>query len=145
MLKHLRVRTPLLLAALIVWLGIFASGTWGLYARWEHFDTALHALGGLAAAWFGLALLQDELTHLAFWKQLLVFVSFATLAGVLWEFAEYQANFLRETAPWLWYWFHGGDLADTVTDLSADILGALAFSLWALQAEGASSPPRRSP
>jgi hypothetical protein len=135
MLKHLRIRSPLVAGIFVIFVGIFLSGQFGFYARWEHFDTFMHALGGLTAAWFGLALLQDEITHLSFWKQVLIFVSFATLAGVLWEFAEYQANLAQDTLPWLWRWFHGGDIADTMTDLSADIIGALALSLWALEKE----------
>lgn len=135
MLAHLRLRTPLLFALLLLGVGIFASGHFGWYAKWEHFDTLMHALGGVIAAWIGLALLQNELTHLAAWKQVLVFVSFATLAGVLWEFAEYMAGFGRDVVPWLWRWFHGGDLADTIIDLAADIVGALAFSVWALEKE----------
>ena len=135
MLKHLRIRSPLLFALLVLLVGIFASGYWGWYAKWEHFDTAMHVMGGLAAAWCGLALMQNELTHLAAWKQVVIFVGFATLAGVLWEFAEYMAGFSRDVVPWLWEWFHGGDLADTMTDLAADIVGALALSVWALRAE----------
>lgn len=135
MLGRLRIAYPLLFAALVVFVGIFVSGQYGLYDQWSHFDTSMHALGGLAAAWFGLVLLQKEITHLAAWKQVLVFVSFATLAGVLWEFAEYSVGVGQDLVPWLYRWFHGGDLTDTITDLTADIIGALALSLWALTKE----------
>ncbi len=137
MLGRLRTAPPLILAALVLFVGIFVSGRYGLYTYWEHFDTSLHALGGLAAAWFGLVLLQREITHLPFWKQVLIFVSFATLAGVLWEFAEYTVGIGEHIVPWLYRWFHGGDLGDTITDLSADIIGALVLSLWALKKERA--------
>lgn len=135
MLGRLRIAPPLLFAALVLFVGIFLSGKFGWYDQWTHFDTLMHTLGGLAAAWFGLAILQKEITHLPAWKQVLVFVSFATLAGVLWEFAEYLGGLWQDTLPWLHRWLFGGDLADTMTDLAADIIGALALSLWALVKE----------
>ena len=137
MLHHLRTRSPLLVGLFIIFFGIFVSEKFALYARWDQFDPLLHALGGLTAAWFGLALFQDDITHMAAWKQILLFVGFAALVGVLWEFAEYRANFARETLPWLWHWFHGGDLTDTMTDLAADVTGAVALTLWALWRERA--------
>jgi uncharacterized membrane protein YjdF len=135
MLKHLRSRTPLLFALFVVFFGIVASEWWGLYARFVHFDKVMHVMGGLSAAWIGLALLQREITHLPQWKQVLVFVSFATLAGVVWEFAEYIANFSQYSWPDLYRYFHGGDLNDTIGDLAADLIGALGLSLWALRKE----------
>jgi hypothetical protein len=135
MLPHLRLRTPIIFAFLVFFLGIFASGTFGWYARWEHFDTFLHVLGGISVAWFGLVLFQGDLAHLSRWKQTIIFVSFTTLVGIFWEFAEFMAGFGRDVVPWLWYWFHGGELADTMLDLLADILGALALTLWALERE----------
>ena len=135
MLKHLRARTPILFAFFVVFLGIVASEWLHLYETLPHFDKAMHVLGGLSAAWVGLALLQDEITHLPFWKQVLVFVSFATLAGVLWEIAEFLANSSRDSLPLLYRYFHGGDMADTIGDLVADIIGAIGLSLWALKKE----------
>ena len=135
MLGRLRTAPPFLFGALIIFVGIFVSDRYGLYWRFEHFDTTLHALGGLAAAWIGLVLLQQEITHLPSWKQVLIFVSFATLAGVLWEFAEFVVGTGEHVVPWLYRWFHGGDLPDTIMDLTADIIGALVLSLWALAKE----------
>jgi uncharacterized membrane protein YjdF len=135
MLGRLRIAPPLLFAALVFFVGIFLSGTYDLYSYWEHFDTVMHALGGLAAAWIGLVLLQREIVHLPFWKQVLIFVSFATLAGVLWEFAEYLGDVWQDVVPWIHRWLTGGDLTDTITDLAADIVGALVLSFWALKKE----------
>ena len=135
MLGRLRTAPPLILAACVLFVGIFLSGKYDLYTYWEHFDTALHALGGLAVAWFGLVIFQREITHLIPWKQVVIFVSFATFIGVLWEFAEYLVGIYPDVVPWLYHWFHGGDLADTLTDLSADMVGALVLTLWALEKE----------
>ena len=135
MLGRLHIITPVIFAACVIFVGIFVSGQYRLYEMWGHFDTAMHVLGGLTAAWFGLVLLQKEITHLPAWKQVLIFVSFATLAGVLWEFVEYSVGVGRDVVPWLYRWLHGGDLADTITDLTADIIGALTLSLWALRKE----------
>jgi len=90
---------------------------------------------GVSRTWIGLVLLQQEITHLPSWKQVLIFVSFATLAGVLWEFAEFVVGTGEHVVPWLYRWFHGGDLPDTIMDLTADIIGALVLSLWALAKE----------
>lgn len=135
MLARLRARTPLLFCIMVVIVGIFVSGSLGLYARWEHFDTFMHALGGLGVAWFILAFLEDDILQLARWKQTLLIVACAALAGILWEFAEYLAGFGRDIVPWLWRWFHGGDLTDTMLDLAADLIGALTLSLWMLGKE----------
>lgn len=135
MLTHLRTRTPIIFGIFVIFLGIFVSEYFLLYQKFAHFDKVMHALGGLAAAWIGLSLLQEEVTHMAAWKQILIFVSFATLAGVLWEFAEFAANTTRTSWPLLYHYFHGGDIADTLGDIASDIIGALALSLWALRKE----------
>lgn len=87
------------------------------------------------AAWFALALLQNEVTHMTAWKQVLIFVGITALVGVVWEWAEYVSNFTITAHP-VWYrFFHGGDLSDTMGDLASDIGGAFLLSLWALRKE----------
>jgi len=135
MLKRLTPYAPLAFAAVILAVGIFVSGRWGLYAKWEHFDTFMHFLGGIAAAWLALSLMQWDIVRMTAWKQVLVLLGLATLLAVFWEFAEYLAGFGRDYAPWFWRWFHGGDLADTMLDLVAGMAGALVFALWTLRAE----------
>lgn len=135
MLPRLTVTAPLLTALAVVLFGVFVSQQFGLYSSWEHFDTLMHFTGGVVAAWVALALMQQELVRMAPWKQVLILVALAALAAVLWEFAEYLAGFGRDVVPWLWQWFHGGDLADTMLDLTAGLAGALLFALWALHRE----------
>jgi len=131
MLRHLRARTPFLFGIALVLGGIFASGHWGLY-QIPWYDKLMHVLGGIIAAWFGLALLQDEITHMRAWKQTLIIVSVALSIGVIWEWAEYASTLTRDATPWLYRWFHGGNLQDTLGDLIADTAGALALTAWAL-------------
>ena len=135
MLHHLRARYPVLVGILLVFCGIFVGEYYALYYRIPLFDKVLHVAGGAVAAWFVLALLQEELTHLNWWKQLLILVSVTTFIGVVWEWAEYLANFTRTSAPWLYHFFHGGNLSDTLSDLVADVAGGLAMTLWALRKE----------
>jgi hypothetical protein len=136
MLSHLRARTPILLGLLILFIGIFAGGYWGIYSHIAHFDKFLHLSGGLALAWMAMALFQDDLSKLPWQKQLLIIVSITCLIGVLWEFAEYLSNSTRYTYPLVYHYFHGGDLADTLGDLVADLTGATVFAGWAIIREG---------
>jgi uncharacterized membrane protein YjdF len=135
MLEHLRVRTPLLLGIFLVVAGIFASGQWELYYRLPWYDKTMHLLGGITAAWLALALLQDELTHLRAWKQLVIIVSVTLAIGIAWEWAEYASTLTRAHTPWLYRWFHGGDLPDTLADLIADAIGGVLMTAWALYKE----------
>ncbi len=66
-----------------------------------------------------------ELPHLR-----LLIVAGVALIGVVWEFAEYlSAHYGVLISPLLVKYFHGGDLADTLGDLGADLLGAFIFVL----------------
>jgi hypothetical protein len=129
MLNRLRIGAPLIFCVLIAVVGIFLSEYLNLYALWSEYDTFLHLLGGIGIAWLGTALLGNDVAPLSAWKKALIFVSFAAFIGLLWEFAEFLAGFARGWAPWLWHWFHGGGLADTLLDLAADIAGALTFAI----------------
>ena len=137
MIRHLRARWPVFSGILILAIGIFVGERWGLYDTIPHFDKVMHFLGGMAVAWFALSVFQNELVRWTGWKQLVVLTATACLVGVVWEFAEYFANFTRYTHPAFYHWYHGGDLADTLGDLAADILGGAAFAFWALARERA--------
>jgi hypothetical protein len=135
MLRHLRMRWPLFAGITVLAMGIFVAEAWNLYYRFPHFDKIMHILGGLAVAWFALSLFQDELVRWPGWKQFVVLAATACLVGVLWEFAEYFANFAQHTYPAFYHWFHGGDLTDTLSDIAADIGGGTLLALWALREE----------
>jgi hypothetical protein len=130
--SHFRTWTPFLFGLLVLFVGIFAGGYWGLYSHIANFDKILHMSGGLAIAWMALALLQNDIRMLPWYKQLLFIVSITCLVGVLWEFAEYLSNSTRYTYPLIYHYFHGGGLADTLVDLVADITGGILFTSWAL-------------
>ena len=135
MLRHLRTRWPIILGLAILFVGIFAGERWGLYYRFGNFDKVLHTLGGLTVAWMALALFQGDITHLPWYRQFLLIVGQVILVGVIWEFAEFAANSTRYSMPTLYHYFHGGDLADTIGDLAADLGGGAIFVLWALYKE----------
>lgn len=135
MLRHLRTRTPLIAGIILLFIGIFASEYWHIYTRVAHFDKILHILGGVTVGWMAFALLQKEIQHLSGMKQLLIITALTCLVGVLWEFAEYLSNFTRHAYPVWYHYFHGGDLADTLGDIAADLIGGTTFALWALYKE----------
>ena len=138
MLGHLRSRWPLIFGLFVLLVGVFIAERFGLYYSIPHFDKVVHVCGGLAVAWMAFTLIQDHIVSMSTLKQLLVIVSVACFVGVLWEFAEYAANFTQHSYPWFYHWYHGGDLADTLGDLAADIVGGAVFALWALRKEHAS-------
>jgi hypothetical protein len=135
MLKHLRTITPVIVGIIVLFFGIFVSEQLGLYYALPGFDKVLHVIGGIVAAWFVLTLFQQDIAHMVAWKQALIFVGIAAFIGLVWEWAEYLSNFTRETAPWWYHYYHGGDLADTLGDLLADTIGAALLTLWALRKE----------
>lgn len=135
MLRHLRTLTPFIVGLLVLAVGIFFGVWWGLYDTIPHFDKMVHVLGGGVTAWFVLALMQREITHMTGWKQALALVGISMLIGVAWEWAEFASNYAQYSHPTWYFYFHGGDLADTMIDLAADTLGAVVFTGWALYKE----------
>ncbi len=135
MLKHLRIRFPVFAGFLLVFVGLYVSEQLGLYYSIPFFDKVMHFVGGMIAAWFVLALMQEEITHMRWWKQAIIIVSVTAFIGVIWEWAEYLSNYTRATAPWFYRYFSGGNLVDTLGDLVADTVGGLAITIWALRKE----------
>ena len=135
MLRHLRTFTPFITGLIVLAVGIFFGVWWGLYDAIPYFDKAVHITGGVVAAWFVLALMQREITHMDAWKQMLIFTGITALVGVVWEWAEFASNYAQYSHPTWHFYFHGGDLADTMIDLAADVIGALLFTGWALYKE----------
>ncbi len=122
--KRITYYLPFSAAAIIILVGIFFGEYYRFYDRIPHFDKALHVLGGLTAAWILDYFFFEEIKHMSAMRIVLVLVAGACLVGVLWEFAEYASNFTSHTYPLWYHYFHGGDLADTIGDLVADISGA---------------------
>jgi len=135
MLRHLRTFTPFITGLAVLAVGVFFGVWWGLYDAIPHFDKMIHVLGGVVAAWLILSLLQKEVTRMAGWKQVLIITGVAVLTGVAWEWAEFASNYAQFSHPTWYFYFHGGDLADTMVDLVADTLGALLLIGWALYKE----------
>jgi xanthine/uracil permease len=135
MLKHLRTFTPVISGLVLLSIGVFFGEIWGWYDHIANFDKVLHVSGGVIAAWFVLTLFQNDIPRMVWWKQLLVLVGITTLIGVVWEWAEFASNFTQHTYPGWYHYFHGGDLADTIGDLVADVTGAVVLSLWVLRRE----------
>ena len=135
MLRHIRAGWSVLSGLTLLFIGIGIGERYGLYYRIANFDKLLHLTGGIIAAWFVLALLQDELVRMTAWKQILILVGITAFIGVMWEWAEFISNFTQYTNPTWYHYFHGGDLGDTLGDLLADTAGAIFFALWALRKE----------
>lgn len=132
MLKQLHARIPVIIGILLICMSVFVGEQLRIYYAIPYFDKMLHLLGGVAVAWFALAFIQKDIAPIATWKQLVIVVSISTFIGVVWEWAEYASNFSKESFPLWYHYFHGGNVADTLGDLAADILGAALFTGMAL-------------
>ena len=129
----------LLISPYFIWLsiiGVFLTHTLALlyfgYWKLPWLDLVLHFSGGLVAAsvFFNLS---DRFPELASFRRnrlvtLILVIAFVALVGVLWEFFEFgldQFFGFRDIR-----WQFQDSIADTMTDLFMDLLGALAlFSL----------------
>ncbi len=135
MLKHLRIHYPVLAGLLLIFIALIVGEYFGLYYSIPYFDKAMHVIGGVVAAWFVLALLQEEITHMAGWKQALIIISVTAFIGIVWEWAEYLSQYTKQDYPLFYKYFSGGDLPDTLTDIVADTAGAIVTTVVALKKE----------
>lgn len=119
---------------------IFLINLPGLYYQWYlnywWFDMTLHFLGGFLVAMFFTAYLKERLPEGNNLKNALIIVGAAMFVGVVWEFAEYIANqtlieFFSKYLGVKVYFM--GNLDDTISDLTMDMLGALSFSVFWLK------------
>ena len=129
MAEKLHYYLPISAGILLLIVGIVLGERYLLYDKIPYFDKILHLTGGVIVAWFFDYIFYEEISHMTSVKIILVLVACAALVGVLWEFAEYVSNFTRHTYPLIYHYFHGGDLADTMGDLRADILGAALLAI----------------
>ena len=129
----MRLYLAVLAVVLVGLVGIVASGTTQWYLQYPYFDKVLHVAGGFVIAWLAAVLLAKDLQRLSLVGSLLLLTGAALAVGIGWEVAEYWSNtYLADaTTGWqatAWRWFHGGDLRDTLLDLGADTIGALALA-----------------
>ncbi len=120
---------PIVLGLLVLSIGIFLTEYYELAYRYQGFDKILHIVGGFAVGWFVISLFAREFGLLRPWVAVLAIVAAVVLVGVLWEFAEYSAQWIRFSHPLFYHYFHGGDLVDTLGDLLADLAGGASFAL----------------
>lgn len=134
---------PILAGVLVFVTGVFVSGFFDLYFKFSHLDTLFHFIGGMALGWFfyilifskGLRPASDDGNgaestdkNFSVAMQLFILVSAVSFAGIIWEYAERLSTIYASVhAPWLYHWFSGGNLNDTLLDLLADMLGGAVF------------------
>ncbi len=121
----MRLLQPILAIIAVLFVGLFVATYFHLYFLLPNFDKVLHFLGGLAATWFLLVYLSDDMRRSSPLSRFLLLVGTTALIGLLWEFAEYTSSHYLGAFPLIQKYFSGGDLFDTLTDLAFDILGAL--------------------
>ncbi|MDP3731284.1 MAG: hypothetical protein Q8R34_02200 [bacterium] len=100
------------------------------YYRFSWFDTSLHFFGGLGVYLILSSYFRSDLAGLLWLRRTILLVGATVLVGVIWEFAEYSFTTIPAilSLPWDGLSFIG-DLPDTLTDLSLDLLGALFGSI----------------
>lgn len=90
------------------------------------FDMVLHFLGGLGVYLIVSSYFQNGLAKLSWFNRTILLVGVTALIGVIWEFAEYSFTAIPAILPLPWDGLSFiGDLPDTLSDLSLDILGGL--------------------
>ncbi len=107
----------------------YLLGSFGLYTSWYYYDKVVHILVSFASTLFiGYLLSETALKKVNSQKFLLsiVIISFGLSLGVFWEFFEWIVDFVYPQAL-----IRGID--DTMTDLLADLLGAVLASIIALR------------
>lgn len=118
----------------IIFIGIIPLGKFELYTRYTTLDTYMHFLGGFVLAWFLWQIFKKERRSLPWFPLTVLIVGGVAIFGIVWEIAEYFSNLFLEDSPSLtgrliYKYFHGGDKADTLTDLALNIIGAVVFSI----------------
>ena len=100
------------------------------FYRFDWFDVSLHFLGGLGVYLILQQYFKTDLSGLPWLKRTILLVGTTALVGVIWEFAEYSFTAIPAILPLPWDGLSFiGDLPDTLSDLSLDILGGLFGSI----------------
>ena len=118
---------------LIILVAIAANFLLGFGFNFYHFswfDVVLHFLGGLGVYLVLSSYFQKDLVNLSWLHRTILLVGTTAMVGIIWEFAEYSFTVIPAILPLPWDGFSFiGDLPDTLSDLSLDILGGLFGSI----------------
>lgn len=108
----------------------------GYFETFRHLDKLLHLIGGVVVGIFVWAVFEREISRLSRPAGFVFILGAMAIIGIFWEIAEYNMHLIKETAPLIYKYFHGGGLADTLADLVMDLLGAGVFAFWATRRKG---------
>jgi hypothetical protein len=124
----MKYRGPVLLGALILFVGVFVSGSLGWYYFFPHIDKVFHFVGGMALGWFFYIYYFSEQSQFSNFKKLIIIVGSTCLVAVIWEYFERLSSlYSPHYAPWLSHWISGGDLNDTLLDVFTGTIGSFLF------------------
>lgn len=129
-MQRFSIGAPFFVAGLLLIIAAchVVASTLGWYLTVPWLAVILHFLGGLWSAALFAWLFRNELAAMFRARPLLAFfciVGFAALIGVTWESFEFSIDRLFNTQTRLGYKMQI-DLADTMQDLTLDLLGGLA-------------------
>jgi uncharacterized integral membrane protein len=123
---------PVISGIILLILGIFVTDHYELNYLYRGIDTPLHIIGGAIAGWFFFIFLRTTITSTSFLRGLFIITASACFVGVLWEIAEYSSSQYGREITILYHYFHGGPLADTIKDITNDILGGFVIGAFIL-------------
>ncbi len=90
-------------------------------------DKIFHFFGGAIVAWFFANFISTAIWDSGNLECVFFLITRVCLVGIAWEILEYIAPDLRHVF-FLFKFFQGGDMADTIGDLAFDMLGGFFFS-----------------
>lgn len=127
-----KLRSPIFAGIILLIVGVWISGFFDIYRTWSDFDSLMHLLGGVVAAWFVAALFARDMAKLPLLSATLFIIGTTLLIGVMWETAEFlSGKYMHDISTLVYQYFRGGNLQDTIADMSLDIGGAILLSwLW---------------
>ncbi|MBX4211243.1 MAG: DUF2238 domain-containing protein [Candidatus Yanofskybacteria bacterium] len=124
---------PFLAMFAVVFVGLIPLVDFDLYAKYHNLDKYMHLLGGFVLAWLVWQIFSRR-NHLEMAEVLTIIVGSVAVLGILWEIGEYVSTaFINDSSMKLLrivhHYFAGGDVKDTLLDLTMDMTGAFLFGL----------------
>jgi hypothetical protein len=121
---------PIISGIAVIVVGLFIFTHLHLHGVFPHSDKFFHTLGGIVIAWYFSLLWKDKLTTFTHVERLIIYIAMAAMVGFLWELLEYStAQYPLDGLGVLRHYVFGGNLRDTLGDLTADLFGASIFGL----------------